>query len=106
MTTPRMPWSRPRPMPSVPPDVEAPLEGSLPAADEAVLPSEPDAPKESLPPAAAPPAPAPVHPEAERGVSDGTAVCTVCLRPVAGGEVYARTAVRGINHLEPCSHRA
>ena len=50
--------------------------------------------------------PAPEQPVAERGVSDGTMVCTVCLRPVAAGELYAKTAVRGVNHLEPCSHRA
>ena len=57
-------------------------------------------------PAAPPPPPAPVQPEAERGVSDGTLVCTVCLRLVGTGETYVKTAVRGINHLEPCSHRA
>lgn len=52
------------------------------------------------------PTPPPPQPEAEQGVSDGTLICTVCLTPVGRGEKYVRTQVRGINHLEPCSHRA
>ena len=57
-------------------------------------------------PAAPPPPPAPVQPEAERGRSDGSLVCTGCLRPIGAGETYVQTAVRGSQHLEPCSHRA
>ena len=64
-----------------------------------------EAPAVVAPPPAALPT-APVHPEAERGTSDGTLVCTVCLRLIGAGETYVQTAVRGTNHLEPCSHRS
>ena len=64
------------------------------------------APAAEAPAAVAPPAPAPVHPEAERGVSDGSLVCTVCLGLIGAGEAYVQTDVRGFNHLDPCSHRA
>ena len=57
------------------------------------------------PPMASPPPP-PAQPEAEQGVSDGTLICTVCRGSVGLGEKYVRTVVRGVNHLEPCSHRA
>lgn len=56
-----------------------------------------------------PPAPDPPpagQPEAERGISDGTLVCSVCLWPVARGEEYTKTLIRGFNHSEPCSHRS
>ena len=52
------------------------------------------------------PPPPPVQPEAERGISDGSLVCTVCLRLIGAGETYVQTAVRGTNHLDPCSHRS
>lgn len=73
---------------------------------EDVQPAEPAAPEERLAPAAAPLAPAPVQPEAEQGVSDGTLICTVCKGIVGRGEKYVTTSVRGVNHLDPCSHRS
>lgn len=82
------------------------------AQPAALVPSveEPPPPEEAPPTPAPAPAPAPPPPpgppEAERGVSDGALVCTVCLRLVASGDTYVKTAVRGINHLEPCSHRS
>ena len=52
------------------------------------------------------PVPPAGEPVAMRGTSDGTLVCTVCLRLIGAGEAYVQTEVRGINHLDPCSHRA
>ena len=91
-------------------------EGTTPALSSAeeVQPAAIAAPEESLPLPAAPPVPdpapvgppPPVQPVADRGTSDGTQVCTVCLRLIGAGETYVKTAVRGINHLDPCSHRS
>lgn len=68
---------------------------------------EPDTPLapamlEESPPAMPPPA----QPVAEEEISDGSLICTVCLGTVGRGEKYVRTLTRGVNHLEPCSHRA
>ena len=92
----------PQPVRAEAPEGLDPITGEA-ALDPTLLDEQEPSPDLGAPPS---PEPAPVQPEADRGVSDGTLVCTVCLRPVAAGEEYAKTAVRGINHLEPCSHRA
>lgn len=83
------------------PEVEEASPATPPLDEPAPLPEV-----EEARPAAPPPPPAPVQPEAERGRSDGSLVCTGCLRPIGAGETYVQTAVRGSQHLEPCSHRA
>ena len=91
-----------------PPEPEAPEENLDPitgeaALDPTLLDEQEPSPDLGAPP---PPEPAPVHPEADRGVSDGSLTCTGCLRPIGTGETYVQTAVRGAQHLEPCSHRS
>lgn len=86
------------------PDELDPITGEAPLDPDLLDEREP-APEEAAPspiPLLAPPG----QPEADQGISDGTQVCTVCRQMVAAGETYVQTAVRGINHLEPCSHRA
>ena len=86
------------PAPAPDPEVASEIEREPPRYDFSHR-----APAEAPSPAAATPPAAP--PEAERGTSDGSLVCTVCLRLIGAGETYVQTAVRGANHLEPCSHR-
>lgn len=66
---------------------------------------EPSPAAEAAAPPVAPPPP-PGDPVAERGISDGSLVCTVCRGLIGAGETYVKTDVRGFNHLDPCSHRA
>ena len=91
--------------PEVEPTMPAVMEESTaPMVEEPTSAPAPSILEETPPPPPMPPPPA--QPEAEQGVSDGTLICTVCLRTVSRGEKYVRTLVRGINHLDPCSHRS
>lgn len=92
----------PQPVRAEAPEGLDPITGEA-ALDPTLLDEQEPSPDLGAPP---PPEPAPVHPEADRGVSDGSLTCTGCLRPIGTGETYVQTAVRGAQHLEPCSHQA
>lgn len=88
-------------------DEREPVPEEFPAIDPELLPDGPLPDEAFLEPAPTAAAPPPLgQPEADRGTSDGSLVCTVCLQRVGAGETYTKTPVRGITHLEPCSHRA